>query len=61
MTPTLVPPTTPVSTDAARGDRLRADRRLAGAEVLRQPQAGNPSFLTAAEYAALLDLLRAAP
>ncbi len=32
---------------------LRADDVLAGAEVLRQPQAGNPSFLTPAEYATL--------
>ena len=27
-------------------DVLRADERLAGVEVLRQPQAANPSFLT---------------
>ena len=37
---------------------LRADPRLAGAEVFRQPQAANPSFLTVAEVAAL-DELRA--
>jgi hypothetical protein len=36
---------------------LRADPRLAGAEVFRQPQAGNPSFLTRAEYTALLEYL----
>jgi len=39
---------------------LRADPRLAGAEVLRQPQAANPSFLTVAEFAALQDHLDAA-
>ncbi|MCM0677837.1 hypothetical protein NCC78_24625 [Micromonospora phytophila] len=38
-------------------DRLRADDRLAGAEVFRQPQAANPSFLTVAEFAALRDHL----
>jgi hypothetical protein len=32
---------------------IRADRRLAGLEVLRQPQAANPSYLTVAEFAAL--------
>ena len=36
-------------------DQLRADHRLAGIEVLRQPQAGNPSYLTRMEYAALAD------
>jgi len=40
---------------------LRADPRLAGAEVLRQPQAANPSFLTRAEFAALQDHLDAGP
>jgi hypothetical protein len=34
---------------------LRHDPRLAGAEVFRQPQAANPSFLTVAQFAALLD------
>lgn len=29
---------------------LRADPRLAGLEVFRQPQAANPSFLTVAEF-----------
>ncbi|NJP34381.1 hypothetical protein [Micromonospora thermarum] len=38
---------------------LRADGRLATAEVLRQPQAANPSFLTVAEYAALCEHLTA--
>ncbi|MDO3702885.1 hypothetical protein Q3W71_14530 [Micromonospora sp. C28SCA-DRY-2] len=38
-------------------DLLRADPRLAGAEVFRQPQAANPSFLTVAEYAALCEHL----
>ncbi|MEV4662720.1 hypothetical protein AB0J85_12300 [Micromonospora echinofusca] len=36
---------------------LRADALLAGAEVLRQPQGANPSFLTAAEFAALREHL----
>ncbi|MCL7457668.1 hypothetical protein AB0I85_14935 [Micromonospora echinofusca] len=36
---------------------LRADARLAGAEVLRQPQGANPSFPTAAESAALCEHL----
>jgi hypothetical protein len=40
-----------------RRDELRSDPRLAGIEVFRQPQAGNPSFLTAAEFAALRDHL----
>jgi hypothetical protein len=38
---------------------LRADPRLAGAEVFRQPQAGNPSFLTRAELRALEEYLDA--
>ncbi len=38
---------------------FRADPRLAGAEVLRQPQAGNPSFLTVAEFEALKERLDA--
>lgn len=40
-----------------RRERFRADARLAGAEVLRQPQAANPSFLTVAEFAALREHL----
>jgi hypothetical protein len=36
---------------------LRADPRLADAEVFRQPQAANPSFLTVAQFAALRDHL----
>ncbi|MBF5028948.1 hypothetical protein IRY44_04250 [Micromonospora sp. ANENR4] len=36
-----------------RREVLRADPRLAGAEVLRQPQAANPSYLTVAEFDAL--------
>lgn len=36
---------------------LRADPRLADLEVLRQPQAGNPSFLTVAQFDALQDYL----
>ncbi len=36
---------------------LAADPRLAGLEVLRQPQAANPSFVTRAQFAALTDLL----
>lgn len=35
--------------------RLRADPRLAEAEVFRQPQAANPSFLTVDQFAALQD------
>ncbi|MFY1594347.1 hypothetical protein [Micromonospora sp. WMMD737] len=34
-------------------ESFRGDARLAGAEVLRQPQGANPSFLTVAEFAAL--------
>ncbi|MFC3992378.1 hypothetical protein [Actinoplanes siamensis] len=34
-------------------DVLRADRDLAGLEVLRQPQAANPSFVTVREFAAI--------
>jgi hypothetical protein len=41
-------------------EQLRADLRLAGLEVLRQPQAGNPSFLTQAQFSALRDLLQPA-
>jgi hypothetical protein len=36
---------------------LAADPRLAGLEVLRQPQAANPSFVTRAQFAALDDHL----
>ena len=39
---------------------LRADPRLGGAEVFRQPQGANPSFLTVDEFAALKDHLYAA-
>jgi hypothetical protein len=35
--------------------RLRSDPRLADLEVLRQPQAANPSYLTVAQFAALRD------
>lgn len=35
--------------------QLRADPRLADAEVFRQPQGANPSFLTVAQFAALGD------
>jgi hypothetical protein len=41
--------------------QVRADPRLAGLEVLRQPQAGNPSFLTVAQFAALTEHLEAGP
>jgi hypothetical protein len=34
-------------------DRLRADARLTALEVLRQPQAANPSYLTNSQFAAL--------
>jgi hypothetical protein len=45
---------------AAAGDwlpraALAADPRLAGLEVLRQPQAANPSFVTRREFAALTE------
>ncbi|MDX5458179.1 hypothetical protein [Micromonospora tulbaghiae] len=40
-----------------RRDLLRADPRLAGAEVLRQPQAANPSYLTVAQFEALCGYL----
>ncbi|GAB3070738.1 hypothetical protein GCM10027186_26400 [Micromonospora schwarzwaldensis] len=36
---------------------LRADLRLAGAEVFRQPQASNPSYLTVAQFAAVREYL----
>ena len=41
--------------------RLRADPRLAAAEVLRQPQAANPSYLTVPQFAALVDCLSLEP
>jgi len=40
-----------------RREVVRADPRLAGLEVLRQPQAANPSYLTVAEFAALREHL----
>jgi hypothetical protein len=45
---------------ARRMDRreLRADPRLAGIEVFRQPQGSNPSYLTVAQFAALRELVR---
>jgi hypothetical protein len=43
-----------------RGD-LRLDPRLADAEVFRQPQAGNPSFLTVEQFDALRDHVGAVP
>lgn len=43
--------------DRVPRERLRADSRLAGAEVLRQPQGANPSWLTADEFAALREHL----
>lgn len=38
-------------------ERLRADGRLAGLEVFRQPQGSNPSYLTTAQFTALQDHL----
>jgi hypothetical protein len=35
-------------------EELRADGRLAGLEVFRQPQGSNPSYLTVSQFAALL-------
>jgi hypothetical protein len=46
----------PVERRIAR-QRLRADPGLADLEVLRQPQAANPSFLTRAQYAVLCEYL----
>jgi hypothetical protein len=46
--------------DRVARDAVRADPRLAGLEVLRQPMAANPSFATRAQWAALLDHLSAA-
>jgi hypothetical protein len=36
-------------------EQLRRDPRLADLEVLRQPQAANPSYLTVAQFTALAD------
>lgn len=41
--------------DRVGREQLRADPRLAGLEVFRQPQAANPSYLTTAQAAALED------
>ena len=38
-------------------EALRADPRLTGLEVLRQPQAANPSFATSRQFAAIRDRL----
>ncbi|WP_229401774.1 hypothetical protein [Micromonospora okii] len=43
--------------DRVPRQRLRADARLAGIEVFRQPQAANPSYLTRSEFDALRDHL----
>lgn len=40
-------------------DELRADARLAGLEVFRQPQGSNPSYLTVAQFGALIEHLPA--
>lgn len=37
-------------------EQLRADTRLRDLEVLRQPQAANPSYVTVAQFAALREL-----
>jgi hypothetical protein len=39
--------------DRLRRETLRADPLLAGLEVLRQPQAANPSYVTVGELAAI--------
>jgi hypothetical protein len=39
--------------DRVRRETLRADPLLAGLEVLRQPQAANPSYVTVGELAAI--------
>jgi hypothetical protein len=39
-------------------DALRADERLTGLEVLRQPQAANPSFVTVRQLRAIDEHLR---
>jgi hypothetical protein len=38
---------------------LRSHDRLADLEVLRQPQASNPSFLTVAQFDALREIVGA--
>nr|QLK01487.1 hypothetical protein HZU44_16585 [Micromonospora carbonacea] len=43
--------------DRVPRQRLRADARLGGLEVFRQPQAANPSYLTVTQFAALRDHL----
>lgn len=40
-----------------RRELLRADERLVDAEVFRQPQGANPSYLTVAQFAALREHL----
>jgi hypothetical protein len=40
-----------------RREQLRADQRLTELEVLRQPQAGNPSFVTVTQFAAVKEHL----
>lgn len=47
--------------DRVARDEVRADPRLATLEVLRQPMAANPSVVTRAEWAALLDHLAIDP
>jgi hypothetical protein len=42
-------------------ERIRADSRLVGLEVFRQPQGSNPSYLTVAQFAALKDLVSPVP
>jgi hypothetical protein len=53
--PWSVPLDLPILAERDRVSRLllRADDRLAALEVLRQPQAANPSYLTVAQFAAL--------
>jgi hypothetical protein len=46
----------PAALRVPRGE-LRADPRLAGLEVFRQPQAANPSYLSIDQFAALRDHL----
>jgi hypothetical protein len=43
--------------DRVGRDTLRADARLAGLEVLRQPMAANPSFANRAQFQAIRDHL----
>ncbi|MEV6636779.1 hypothetical protein AB0M54_39185 [Actinoplanes sp. NPDC051470] len=42
-------------------EELRADPRLAGLEVLRQPQGANPSFVDVEEFAVIRELLGVTP